>query len=75
MSDLAGNVVDLEVVDLFGTTLAGQDIGPSGFNSAPDGRNKAHPGDDDATQFHGQLSADLADSLGEEGHGITEGLD
>jgi hypothetical protein len=48
MSDLTGNIIDLEIVDPFSATLAGQDIGPSGFNSAAEGRYKAQPGYDDA---------------------------
>src|SRR5690554_222838 len=56
MSDLTGDIVHLELVNAPGTTFAGQNIGPSGFNSATEGRYKPHPGDDNATQFHGELS-------------------
>jgi hypothetical protein len=52
MSDLAGDIIDLEVVDPFGPTLARKNIGPGGFNSATKGRDEAQPGYDDATEFH-----------------------
>ena len=47
MSDLARNIIDLEFIDAFGATLSSQNIGPSGFNSAAEGRYKAQPGYDD----------------------------
>tara|TARA_R110002124_G_scaffold10096_8_gene50905 strand:- start:7456 stop:7923 length:468 start_codon:yes stop_codon:yes gene_type:complete len=75
MSDLAGDIVNLEFVDAPGTTLTGQDIGPGGFNSATEGCNQTHPGDDNATQFHIEyLRRLLTDSLGEKRNGIAEGL-
>ena len=63
MSDLAGNVTDVEFVDAFRATLAGQYIGPSGFNSAAERRNKTHPGDDDAAQFHAVCLSQLSQGL------------
>jgi hypothetical protein len=49
MSDLTGDIINLEFVDALGATLAGQNVGPSGFNSAAEGRYKAQPGYDNAT--------------------------
>ncbi|MNL60353.1 hypothetical protein D3C87_1841530 [compost metagenome] len=49
MRDLARDVIDLEFVDTLGSTLACQDIGPSGLHSATKGRDKPHSGDDDST--------------------------
>jgi hypothetical protein len=40
MSDLARNIVDLEIVDSLCATLASKDVGPSSFNSAAEGRYK-----------------------------------
>ena len=34
MGDLAGNIVDLEIVDTLGATLAGKDVGPGRLNTA-----------------------------------------
>jgi hypothetical protein len=48
MSDLACNIIDLEFVNAPGAAPAGEDIAPSGFNSATEGRYKAQPGYDDA---------------------------
>ena len=39
MGDLAGNIVDLEIVDTLGATLAGKDVGPSGFNTTTQRRD------------------------------------
>jgi hypothetical protein len=39
MGDLAGNIVDLEIVDTLGATLAGKDVGPGGFNTTTQRRD------------------------------------
>ena len=77
MGDLAGDIVDLEVVDALGATLAGEDIGPGRFYAAPERADDAHTRDDDAAQFHCMVPRRLrlADGLGQKGNGIAEGLD
>ena len=50
--DLAGDIVDLEIVDALGAALAGEDVGPGGLDAAAEGADRPHPGDDDAAQFH-----------------------
>jgi hypothetical protein len=52
MSNLAGDIVDLEFVDTLGSTLACKNIGPRGLHSATKGRDKPHSGDDDSAKFH-----------------------
>ena len=37
VGDLAGDVIDLEIVDALGAALAGEDVGPGGFYAAPSG--------------------------------------
>src|SRR5690606_5783724 len=52
VSDLTGDIIDLNVVDTLGSTLACQNVGPGGLHSATKGRDKPHSGDDDSAQFH-----------------------
>ena len=52
MGDLAGDIVDLEIVDAPGAALAGEDVGPGGFYAAPEGADRPHSRNDDAAQFH-----------------------
>lgn len=52
MRDLAGDIVDLEVVDPLGTAFRGQDVGPGGFYAAAKGIDRPHASDDDSAQFH-----------------------
>ena len=42
VGDLAGDVVDLEIVDALGAALAGEDVGPGGFDAAAEGRDEPH---------------------------------
>src|SRR5690606_20144710 len=76
VGNLAGDIVDLKVVNTLGATLAGKDVGPCGLNTTAERRDKPESGYDDSTQFHGQAQPQLlAGGLGQEGDGITEGLD
>ena len=82
--DLAGEVVDLEVVDRAGAALAGEDAGPGGLDAAAQRRDHAQSGDDDtAHDLHRRCSAVVSTTrLGrqaaffvEERDGVADGLD
>ena len=40
--DLAGDVVDLEIVDALGAALAREDVGPGGLYAASEGADDPH---------------------------------
>src|SRR6185436_16482177 len=82
VGDLAGDIVDLEVVDAPGATFRGKDIGPCGFYAASERGHGPHSRYNNAAQFHrssrsrrltGQWPG-LADGLGEVADSVTEGL-
>jgi hypothetical protein len=52
MGDLAGDIINLEVVDAPGAALTGKDVRPSGFYATAQGADDTHSGDDDTAQFH-----------------------
>ena len=50
--DLAGNVIDLKIVDALGAALAREQVRPGGFDPAAQWTDDAYPGDDDAAALH-----------------------